>query len=74
MLVKVAHLPELAQGERYEVWLTRHGKPAALCGTFLASGPETSAYLNAPFKLRKFDGWIVREGRAGPVVLRTERI
>jgi hypothetical protein len=74
MLVRVTRLPELPRGERYEVWLTRKGKPAAMCGTFLASGPETSAYLNAPFKLRKFDGWIVREGRTGPVVLRTDRI
>ncbi len=48
----------LAEG-RYALWLTRGGKPAEPCGTFAVASGETSVALNAPYKLRTFDGWVV---------------
>jgi hypothetical protein len=72
--VVVHGLKQLPKGQFYEMYLTRHGKAVATCGTFrLASGD--SVRLNAPYELRHFDGWIVtREGpglRHHPVVLTT---
>ena len=48
----------LAPGS-YELWLTRGGELAAPCGAFLVAGGETTVPLNAPFKLKEFDGWVV---------------
>ena len=43
----------------YELWLTRDGALAAPCGAFAVAGGETTVPLNAPFKLKEFDGWVV---------------
>ena len=48
----------LASG-RYELWLTRGGKLVEPCGAFAAGAGETSVPLNAPYRLRDFDGWVV---------------
>ena len=48
----------LAKG-RYALWLTRDGDLAEPCGTFAVSTGETSVPLNAPYRLREFDGWVV---------------
>ncbi len=75
--VQVHGLKQLPEGQFYEMYLTRHGKRVATCGTFrLTSGD--SVQLNAPYNLRTYTGWVVtREGRGlktHPVVLRTSRI
>lgn len=75
--VVVHGLKPLPKGQYYEMYLTRHGKAVATCGTFrLANGD--SVQLNAPYNLRSYSGWVVtREGRGlktHPVVLRTARI
>jgi hypothetical protein len=75
--VVVHGLKQLPEGQFYEMYLTRHGKAVATCGTFrLTSGD--SVRLNAPYNLRTFSGWIVtREGTGTtthPVVLRTSTI
>jgi hypothetical protein len=72
--VVVHGLKPLPKGQYYEMFLTRHGKRIANCGTFrLTSGQ--SVRLNAPYNLRRFDGWIVTLERPGsnthPVVLTT---
>src|SRR5581483_2664889 len=42
MLVEVSGLPEQqSRGAYYELWLTRHGKPAAPCGGFRVHGKTT---------------------------------
>ncbi len=51
-------------------------KPIATCGTFTVHGDTTEVALNAPYNLRKFDGWLVlRHGSGdvdrGPVVMTT---
>ena len=48
----------LASGA-YELWLTRGGKLAKPCGAFAVSARETTVPLNAPYRLRDFDGWVV---------------
>jgi hypothetical protein len=76
MTLTVTGLSKLPQQGYYEVFLTRNGKVFAPCGTFRvksASG-AVSVELNAPYDLRKGDGWVVTKqlpGRhdAGPVVL-----
>jgi hypothetical protein len=75
--VTVHGLKPLPRGEYYEMFLTRHGKRAATCGTFrLSSGG--SVRLNAPYNLSRFNGWIVTREAPGsdrhPVVLRTRKI
>jgi hypothetical protein len=72
--VDVSGLKPLPQGQYYEMFLTRNGKPIATCGTFRLSSGQ-SVRLNAPYNLRRFDGWIVTLERPGsnthPVVLTT---
>jgi hypothetical protein len=57
-------------GRPYELWLTKSGKLAALCGSFLAEPDGTTVVLlNAPYRLREFDGWVVvREGTEEPLL------
>jgi len=59
----------------YEMWLTKHGKPVASCGTFAVGTGESKVRLNAPYNLGRYDGWVVTREvphTAGhPVVLST---
>jgi hypothetical protein len=66
------HVSGLADG-RYELVLTRHGKPIASCGLFLVHG-STLAWLNAPYKLRAYDGWAVIRPGSTRILLRTDEI
>jgi Anti-sigma-K factor rskA len=73
MAMTVRGLPRLAEGERYELWLTEGGKLVESCGTFRTTG-ESVVYFNAPFKLRG-KGWAVtRSGQRAPLLLRTTEI
>ncbi|MBA2294374.1 MAG: hypothetical protein H0W16_04500 [Actinobacteria bacterium] len=59
---------DLAPGD-YELWLTRDGKLAAPCGDFVVAGEKTTVPLNAPYRLRRFDAWVVVEnGKTKPVL------
>ena len=59
----------------YEMWLTKHGKPVASCGTFAVGTGESKVRLNAPYNLGRYDGWVVtrelRHSAGHPVVLMT---
>ena len=59
MRFTVQGLPKLPRGGYYELYLTRHGRIAAGCGTFNVNGGRTTVRLNAPYRLRSFDGWVV---------------
>jgi hypothetical protein len=59
MRFTVQGLPKLSRGGYYELYLTRHGRIAAGCGTFNVHGGQTTVTLNAPYELRGFDGWVV---------------
>jgi hypothetical protein len=61
MLLRVSGLKQLPTGGYYELFLTRHGKVAATCGTFRVTKGDTSVRLNAPYDFRQFDGWVVTE-------------
>lgn len=70
MKLSVTGLAPAAGGRPYELWLTRHGKPVALCGSFVPTSQGTTTVpMNAPYRLTEYDGWVVvREGSTAPVL------
>jgi len=76
MKLAVTGLPALPPHSYYEVYLVRGGKPWGSCGSFVVSSKQgTTIQLNAPYRLRPGDSWVVtRQALAqrgvGPVVLR----
>jgi len=70
MELEVEGLGPPAGGGLYQLWLTKDGNLAALCGSFLAEPDGTTAVpMNAPWKLNEFDGWVVVEqGSTTPVL------
>ena len=68
MEVKVAGLQT---GRRYELWLTRHRRPAALCGSFAVHAGRTTVFLNAPYRFTAYDGWVVTPEDSTRVLLRS---
>jgi hypothetical protein len=70
MLIDVRGLPPAGDRELYQLWLTREGKPVALCGSFLTEPDGTAIVsMNAPWRLADFDGWVVVErGSTKPVL------
>lgn len=72
MTLEVSGLPALPGGRTYELWLTRGGRLAEPCGAFTVSGGTTEVPLNAPYRLKQFDGWVVvRSGERRPVLSAT---
>jgi hypothetical protein len=77
MLLSVHGLKALPRGGYYELFLSQHGRPVATCGTFTVHGGTTAVRLNAPYNLRKYDGWLVtrnspdRNSDTAPVVMTT---
>lgn len=67
MKLTVTGLPKLPAHAYYEVYLVRDGKPYAQCGTFVVDGRSraTSVSLNAPYRLKHGDTWIVTEKLRG---------
>jgi Anti-sigma-K factor rskA, C-terminal len=75
MTIAVKGLPQLPQGQTYALWLTRNGKLADPCGTFAVGPGSTVVPLNAPYKLKNYDGWVVvRTGTTKPFLLRTTKV
>jgi hypothetical protein len=77
MTLSVTGLPKLPPHGYYEVFLTRSGKIFAPCGTFLVKSATgaVSVQLNAPYELRRGDGWVVTrqlpgQREAGLVVMK----
>ncbi len=74
MELKVSGLPALAHGHTYTLWLTKHGKLEAPCGTFAVRAGTTTVRLNAPYHLTEYSGWVVvRSGTTQPL-LRTATV
>jgi hypothetical protein len=77
MLVEVSGLAEQPnRAAYYELWLTHNGKPVAPCGSFRVHGKTTRVRLTVPYRLNRFDGWVVTAQPAevhtpGRVVLST---
>ena len=73
MAMTVRGLPELPRGQHYELWLTRKGKLAVSCGTF-RTDDDTVTYLNAPYRLRQYDGWVVTRAGERRFLLKTTEV
>jgi len=75
MRFEVSGLPPLPDGETYTLWLTKDGKLSESCGSFVVAAGTTKVPLNAPYRLKQFDAWVVvRTGSTGPFLLRTSTI
>jgi hypothetical protein len=61
MRMRVRGLKQLPKGGYYELYLTRDGKLGPQCGTFRVHGGTTEVPLNAPYVLKKFNGWVVTQ-------------
>jgi hypothetical protein len=59
MVLHVTGLRSLPRGGYYDLYLSRGGKPIALCGTFNVTRGGTVVRMNAAYELTRFDGWIV---------------
>jgi Anti-sigma-K factor rskA len=70
MRMTVSGLDPRGSGKPFELWLTRDGKLAALCGTFLTSDEgRASVPMTAPYDFDEFDGWVVVvEGTKTPLL------
>ena len=56
----------------YQLWLTKDGELAALCGSFLVETDEATVVpMNAPWRFDEFDGWVVVEAGSETPVLST---
>jgi len=72
MELAVVGLPPAASGRPYELWLTKDGELAALCGGFLTDAAGSAKVpMNAPYKFKEFDGWVVVEEGSTAVLLTT---
>ena len=72
MAMMIRGLPELPEGQHYELWLTKDGKLIESCGLFRTNG-DSVVYLNAPFRLRG-KGWAVTRSGDTRLLLRTVEI
>lgn len=70
MELRVAGLPPTSSARPFELWLTRNGKLAALCGAFVTADNGSAAVpMNAPYRLDDFGGWVVvEEGSTTPLL------
>jgi hypothetical protein len=73
LAMTIRGLPDLPPDGTYELWLTKDGKLAALCGPFRTDEDEV-AYLNAPYRLRQYDGWVVTRAGEERFLLRTTKV
>ena len=72
MEVAVEGLAPARSGRPYELWLTRGGRLQALCGSFRTyEDGSASVPMNAPYKFKEFDGWVVVEEGAKVPLLTT---
>ncbi|MCE3287001.1 MAG: hypothetical protein K0S64_607 [Gaiellaceae bacterium] len=70
MELSVSGLLPSQSGRPFELWLTRGGALAALCGGFFTSASgDALVPMNAPYRFDEFDGWvIVEEGSETPLL------
>jgi hypothetical protein len=77
MELEVNNLPQQkAEGDYYELWLTRDGRAVVPCGAFRVNARTTTVRLSVPYDFRHFQGWVVTKQTAtkhtpGPIVLST---
>lgn len=74
MRLEVSGLPALPAGQSYTLWLTKNGALAESCGSFVVGEGTTKVPLNAPYRLRKFDSWVVVQTGTTRPLLRSATI
>ena len=75
MKLSATGLPKLGPKQYYVVYLERKHKIYAPCGSFVANGDAVDVTLNAPYRLKPSDTWVVTkktwgDRKPGTVVLR----
>ena len=69
MELTVRGLRPLPAHRTYSLWLVKNGRADQLCGTFVVAGDKTVVSLNAPYKLKEYEGWVVtRSGSTTPLL------
>jgi hypothetical protein len=70
MELEVEGLEPSSDRELFELWLTKKGKLAALCGSFFAEADGTTVVpMNAPYRFSDYDGWVVvAQGSKSPLM------
>ena len=69
MRLEISGLQALPAGASYTLWLTKDGRLAESCGSFVVADGTTKVPLNAPYKLKQFDDWvIVQTGKTIPLL------
>jgi hypothetical protein len=74
MKMTVVGLQQLPDGGRYELVLTKGGKRIASCGVFVIGDRTTVVYLNAPYRLRRYDGWAITREGSDELLVRTAEV
>jgi hypothetical protein len=59
MILHVTGLRQLPQDGYYDLYLSRGGKPIALCGSFNVVRGDVAVRMSAAYTLDRFDGWVV---------------
>jgi hypothetical protein len=59
MILHVSGLRQLPNDGYYDLYLSRAGKPVALCGSFNVVRGDVAVRMSAAYTLDKFDGWVV---------------
>jgi hypothetical protein len=59
MRLEISGLAALPAGTSYTLWLTKNGRLAESCGSFVVAEGTTKVPLNAPYKLKQFDDWVI---------------
>ena len=70
MEMTVDGLPPAPSGNAYQLWLTKDGGLMELCGAFRTNADGSATVpMNAPYRFKDFDGWVVvAEGTTTPVL------
>jgi hypothetical protein len=70
MRFTVSGLAPMPSGHPFELWLTRNGSPAALCGSFATDDTGAADVpMNAPYEFSEYNGWVVvEEGSRTPLL------
>lgn len=63
--------PSRDRKDFYELWLTKDGKLAALCGRFTINAGPTTVTFSVPYGLKRYDGWVVTRRGSDRVLLTT---
>lgn len=74
MELTVRGLPRLSGEQRYELLLTTRGQLGPSCGSFYVDSDKAVAHLTAPYKLKRYDGWVIAREGSREILVRTATI